>query len=1051
MAEPAPTNVDAALDADMERLRKEKKKAKEAEKAEKIARAKEKAEKAAAAKAAPAEAKKEKPAKAEKPAPAPVAAYVNTTPKGERKDTSQPMAATYDPIAVESAWYDWWEKQGYFKADNESTKEKFVCVIPPPNVTGSLHLGHTLMCALQDSITRWHRMSGREALWLPGTDHAGIATQTVVEKKIMREHGQTRHDLGREQFIDKVWEWKNVYGGKILNQLRRIGCSLDWDREVFTMDPNLNKAVTEAFVRLFDQGLLYRDTRLVNWCCRLNTAISDIEVDMCKIEKRTLMKVPGYEKLVEFGVITSFAYKVDGCDEEIVVATTRPETMLADTAVAIHPDDPRYKHLHGKMLAHPFNGRKIPIVCDSVLVDMAFGTGAVKVTPAHDPNDFACGKRNNLEFISMLNDDGTINEEGGVFKGMKRFDARYSVISALKEKGLLREQKDNEMVIPMCSRSKDIIEPMLKPQWYVNCKNMADRAIKVVESGELEIIPAEHKTTWFRWLEGIRDWCISRQLWWGHRCPAYLVSIDGVKRDTFDNWVVGRTLEEAQANARAKFPDIAADRIQLHQDEDVLDTWFSSGLFPFSVMGWPNETSDMKAFYPGQLLETGHDILFFWVARMVMMGLQLTDQIPFKQVYLHAIVRDAHGRKMSKSLGNVIDPLDMIEGISLEGLHAKLADGNLDPTEIEKAKKGQAQDFPTGIPQCGTDATRFALCSYTAQGRDVNLDVSRVAAYRNFCNKLWQAVKFTHFSCGEHYQPGPTEPVTGLTIGEKWILSRLDNATTQCEALWRNYEFAQITTVVYNFWLYELCDVYLELMKPIMQANPAEPGIAERQASAKETLYTCIDNGLRLLHPFMPFVTEELYHRIHRRRPTDPASIMVSPYPVHVDGRSNPAVERQMEFIQEVISTSRKLRQKFGLTTMKPKIYVNVHSQEWFDVLSDPDVKNLLLFLSRSSEVEPTLALHEPPEGCAVEIVNEATQVYMQVKGMVDIPTEITKLEKARTKTQGSHDQLVKDMAKPTYNKVPEKVRNENTEKLAALLQELTITDKAIESLRKFL
>jgi valyl-tRNA synthetase len=658
--------------------------------------------------------------------------YVNTTPAGEMKDLAGEMLPAYHPQAVEAAWDSWWTKKGFYSADPAAAAAageagRFVMVIPPPNVTGSLHLGHALTSAVEDCLTRWHRMNGRHTLWLPGTDHAGIATQTVVEKRLKKERGVSRHDLGREAFVKEVWGWKETYGNKITSQLRHLGVSTDWSRERFTMDERLSKAVNEAFVRLHEQGLVYRDNRLVNWCCTLRSAISDIEVEYIDLEKRTKLAVPGHnpEMKYEFGCITSFAYKVHGSttDEEIVVATTRPETLLGDTAVAVHPSDPRYTHLHGKMLVHPFSDRLIPVITDADLVDMAFGTGAVKVTPAHDPNDFICGKKHGLPFITVITEDGRINDNGGEqFRGMMRYDARYAVTKALDEKKLLRGKADNKMRLGVCSRTGDVIEPLIKPQWYVKCDGMAKRAADAARSGELNILPEIHRPIWFHWMDNIRDWCVSRQLWWGHRIPAYQVAIDGRTPPASsgdaktDSWVVARTPEDAKRIAAARF-GVAESSITLTQDEDVLDTWFSSGLFPFSTFGWPDEQHpDFKAFYPNTLLETGHDILFFWVARMVMMGLQLTGTLPFKTVYLHAMVRDKYGRKMSKSLGNVVDPLEVIYGCDLETLHDKIREGNLPAKEVETAIKGQKLDFPDGIPECGADALRFGLLAYTVQG-----------------------------------------------------------------------------------------------------------------------------------------------------------------------------------------------------------------------------------------------------------------------------------------------------------------------------------------------
>uniref|UniRef100_A0A8C1WJD4 valine--tRNA ligase n=1 Tax=Cyprinus carpio TaxID=7962 RepID=A0A8C1WJD4_CYPCA len=812
-----------------------------------------------------------------------------------------PLPDSYSPQYVEAAWYSWWEKQGFFKPEyGPNPRGVFMMCIPPPNVTGSLHLGHALTNAIQDCLTRWHRMRGETTLWNPGCDHAGIATQVVVEKKLMRERKMTRHDLGRENFIQEVWKWKNEKGDRIYHQLKKLGSSLDWDRACFTMDDKLSYAVQEAFVRMHEEGVIYRSKRLVNWSCTLNSAISDIEVDKKELTGRTLLPVPGYKEKVEFGVLVSFSYKVEGSDEEVVVATTRIETMLGDTAVAVHPDDSRYQHLKGKTVVHPFCDRKMPIVLDD-FVDMNFGTGAVKITPAHDQNDYEVGERHKLPFINILDENGLLINVPPPFLGMKRFEARKAVLQALKDLGQFKEVKDNPMVVPVCSRSKDIVEPLLKPQWYVDCREMGKQAADVVRNGELKIIPDHHLKTWFNWMDNIRDWCISRQLWWGHRIPAYFVTVNDPSDVDGHYWVSGRSEEEAREKAAKRF-NVTADKISLRQDEDVLDTWFSSGIFPFSIFGWPTE--DLRVFYPGTLLETGHDILFFWVARMVMMGLKLTGKLPFKEVYLHAVVRDAHGRKMSKSLGNVIDPLDVITGISLEGLHAQLIESNLDPLEIEKAKQGQKSDYPSGIPECGTDALRFALCAYTSQGRDINLDVNRILGYRHFCNKLWNAVKFAMRTLGEGFVPWEKAQLCGSeSVSDRWILSRLSAAVALCDGGFQAYDFPTITTAIYSFWLYELCDVYLESVKPVLSRTDSE---GQKQADiCRQTLYTCLEVGLRLLSPLMPFVTEELFQRLPRRHSQDsPSSICVTPYPE----------TSEMEFVMSVVKTIRSLRADYNLT-----------------------------------------------------------------------------------------------------------------------------------------
>ena len=626
------------------------------------------------------------------------------------------------PQVVESAWYAWWEKEGFFQPEfgpDGKVKEEgmFSMAWPPPNVTGALHMGHALTNALQDTMVRWNRMQGKTTLWVPGCDHAGIATQAVVENMLWRREKKTRHDIGREALVKLIWEWKGDYHQKINKVMRRMGGSFDWTREAFTMDQNLSAAVTETFVQLHEEGIIYRENRLVNWDVKLNTSLSNLEVVNKELEGRTLLDVPGYDRKVEFGVITYFQYEIDGTDERIEVATTRPETMLGDSAVAVHPNDPRYTHLHGKMARHPFVDRLMPIIVDEY-VDKEFGSGAVKITPAHDPNDFALGKKHNLEFINILNDDGTMNHNTGEFQGMKRFDARYKVIEALKEKGLYVKWEHNKMTVPTSERSKDVIEPLLKPQWWMRMRDLADAALKVVKDGDIKIRPEWSEKSYFRWLEGINDWCLSRQLWWGHQIPAYFIEFEGEVGDDSDGgrWVTGRTEAEAVEKAKAKFPQ---KNFTLKRDPDVLDTWFSSGQWPYSTLGWPNQTHDMENFYPTSVMETGWDILFFWIARMIMMGVKMTGQIPFREVYCHSLVRDSEGRKMSKSLGNVIDPVDLMDGIGLDLLHEKLKTGNLDPKEVATATKFQKTSFPDGLPECGADALRFGLVAYSTGGKQL--------------------------------------------------------------------------------------------------------------------------------------------------------------------------------------------------------------------------------------------------------------------------------------------------------------------------------------------
>ncbi|XP_015212607.2 valine--tRNA ligase [Lepisosteus oculatus] len=985
-----------------------------------------------------------------------VISYNLPTPPGEKKDVKCPMPDSYSPQYVEAAWYPWWEKNGFFKPEygrkdisEPNPKGVFMMCIPPPNVTGSLHLGHALTNSIQDSLTRWHRMRGETTLWNPGCDHAGIATQVVVEKKLWREQGKTRHDLGRDAFIAEVWKWKNEKGDRIYHQLRKLGSSLDWDRACFTMDSKLSYAVQEAFVQMHEEGVIYRSKRLVNWSCTLNSAISDIEVDKKELSGRTLLPVPGYKDKVEFGVLVSFAYKIEGSDEEVVVATTRIETMLGDTAVAVHPQDPRYQHLRGKTATHPFCDRKMPVVFDE-FVDMSFGTGAVKITPAHDHNDYEVGLRQGLDFINILDDNGFLINVPEPFLGMKRFDARKAVLQALKDRGLFREVKDNPMVVPVCSRSKDVVEPLMKPQWYVNCAEMGRQAAEAVRSGELRIVPESHTKTWFNWMDNIRDWCISRQLWWGHRIPAYFVTVDDPSVPAGEDmdgkyWVSGRTEDEARQKA-AKMFGVTADKISLRQDEDVLDTWFSSGIFPFSIFGWPNESKDLQVFYPGTLLETGHDILFFWVARMVMMGLKLTGKLPFKEVYLHAVVRDAHGRKMSKSLGNVIDPLDVVTGISLEGLHDQLADSNLDPVEIERAKQGQKADYPNGIPECGTDALRFALCAYTSQGRDINLDVNRILGYRHFCNKLWNATKFAIRGLGDNFSPKGAAQLGGQeSLVDRWILSRLSHAVELCDSGFKSYDFPGITTAVYNFWLYELCDVYLECLKPVFTGSDVTA-----VAISRETLYTCLEVGLRLLSPLMPFVTEELFQRLPKRSAQAPPSICVSPYPETSEfcWRSEEA-DRNMEFIMTVVRTIRSLRADYNLTKTKADCYL-----QCLDAETDSLVQQYSPYIQTLSSSKSVVALQAktPPEGCAVAIASDKCTVHLLLKGLIDAEKEIAKLTAKEAELRRQLEKLQERMGKADYReKVPAKVQDSDAEKLQQSLTELQKVEEAVANFRRML
>jgi valyl-tRNA synthetase len=879
---------------------------------------------------------------------------------------------------------------------------------------------------------------------------------------LMKESNQNRHDLGREKFVEKVWEWKEEYGNRITNQLRCLGSSVDWSRERFTMDEKCSKAVIEAFNQLHEKGLLYRDLRLGNWSCALKSAISDIEVDYIDLEGRTFLEVKTHkgnpkDKLgrYEFGTLTSFSYPVENSDEKITVATTRLETMLGDTAVAVHPEDDRYKHLHGKFLIHPFNGRRIPIITDAELVDMSFGTGAVKITPAHDPNDYECGKRHNLEFITVLTPDGAINFNGSQFEGMMRYDARIAVEEALKEKGLYVGKEPNKMRLGLCSRSGDILEPMITPQWYVNCDGMAKRAVDAVRNGELNILPKEHEKTWYYWLENIRDWCVSRQLWWGHQIPAWFAKKKGeaIDKNDMDNnsrWIVARSEEEAMEKAITILGCPKVD-VEIERDEDVLDTWFSSGLFPFSVFGWPDNTDDMKAFYPTSILETGLDILFFWVARMVMMGLQLTDQLPFHTVYLHAMVRDKEGRKMSKSLGNVIDPLEVINGCTLEHLLKKLEAGNLPAKEVEKCKKDQATDFPNGIPECGSDALRFGLLAYTVQGRDVNLDLNVVVGYRNFCNKLWNATRFALQFVSDF---NPTSTLLDdlmssgkMAIRDKFIVSKLMNTCDSVNTNLKEYKFGDAQRSSYSFWMDDLCDVYLELIKPVVYDTSAEN--ADARWAAQGTLWVCLETGLRLLHPMIPFVTEELWQRLPGRGTlgeSEEESIMIASYPQCNDAYKNEEIEESMQKIMMIVKACRSLRASYQITNKTlTGFYLKVAEGEEVVLSQIDDIKTL----GKASSVEVNVAEESLPKEVALDVVNDQMTVLMNIKGLVDYGVEIKKLEKKLKKDLPLLKNLESKMNADGYEEnVPDDLKTANAEKLDSLKKKIADIQDAIENFK---
>ncbi|PVU98856.1 hypothetical protein BB559_001221 [Furculomyces boomerangus] len=1042
-----PINPPSAADAEAEDAAKsknqEKNEAKRKAKMEKFLAKQNKMKEVSASPGLSATSKSDKKKKEKEPSATPKPkSKIEYTP-GLKKDLSAEMADSYDPNQVESVWYDWWVKEKFFEpkfteSGDISPKGKFVVAIPPPNVTGRLHIGHALGVSIQDSLSRWNRMKGLTVLLNIGSDHAGISTQSVVEKMLWKNEKLTRHDLGREEFVKRVWEWKEEYGTVISEQQKRLGGSYDWTREQFTLNDQLSKAVVETFIRLWDQGIIYRTRRLVNWCVYFKTALSNLEVENKELAGRTLLSVPGYDEKVEFGVLILFSYPVENSDEKITVATTRVETMLADVAVAVHPDDSRYKHLHGKYVIHPFNNKRIPIITDSEFVDPEFGTGAVKITPAHDFNDYELGKRHNLPFINLLNDDGTFNENASQWAGRRRFDVRKEILVELENKGLLVETRDNPMNVPICAKSSDIIEPLIKPQWYVKCETLAEPAIEAVRSGELKISPKVSEGDWFRWLGKIQDWCISRQLWWGHRIPAYFIHIEGEINDQEDGerWVCGRDLEEAQKKAELKFPN---KKFTLEQDPDVLDTWFSSGLWPFSTLGWPDDTSDFAKLYPTTISETGWDILFFWIARMVMLGLRLTGKLPFTQVFCHAMIRDAHGRKMSKTLGNVIDPIDVIEGITLQELHDKLKIGNLDPRELKTATLGQKKDFPNGIPQCGADAMRFALCAYTSTGRDLNLNVLRIEGYRKFCNKIWNATRFALSNLGSNYIPAPTQTLTGNeSIAELWILHKLNSAVTDLNRCLTEMNFMGATTAVYSFWLYELCDVYIEYAKYVSEEKA--------RASAMNTLYTCLDQGLRMLHPFMPFITEELWQRLPRRPNDTTKSITIAEFPESRSELHSPESVDKFDYILSVIKSARALMVSYSITS-KATIYVSTSSKEEHDNLNSE--KAAITGMTKGCSSFSCLELNESiPSGCAVSVVSPTTRALLLVKGQIDIQKEVDRLEKKLSKIDELHQNLLGKINTSGYEKSREDIKEANQNKLKSYDDEKSALLEVIKSFK---
>jgi valyl-tRNA synthetase len=872
-------------------------------------------------------------------------------------------------------------------------------MLPPPNVTGSLHMGHGFNNTIMDLLTRYHRMKGDNTLWQPGTDHAGIATQMVVERQLNAE-GKTRHDLGRDAFIDRVWDWKGESGGNITRQLRRLGSSLDWSRDRFTMDDNLSEAVKHVFIKLHEEGLIYRGKRLVNWDPVLHTAVSDLEV----LSEE------------EAGHLWHFRYPLTDGSGHLVVATTRPETMLGDTAVAVHPEDERYKHLIGKTITLPLVGREIPIIGDDY-VDPEFGSGCVKITPAHDFNDAEVGNRHNLEQINILTIDAAINDNAPEkYRGLDRYAARKQIVADFEALGLLETIQDHKLMVPRGDRSNAVIEPLLTDQWYVKADVLAAPAVEAVQSGKIKFVPANWDKTFYNWMDGIQDWCISRQIWWGHRIPAWY--------DEQGNIYVGHD----EADVRQKHQ--LADSVALRQDEDVLDTWFSSALWPFSTLGWPADDAALKTWYPTSVLVTGFDIIFFWVARMMMMGIKFMDDVPFKEVYIHGLVRDSHGQKMSKSKGNVLDPIDIIDGIDLESLVAKRTSGMMQPQLAAKIEKATRKEFPEGIAPHGTDALRFTFASLATTGRDINFDMNRIAGYRNFCNKLWNAARYVLMNT-EGQDTGIDNADVELSLADRWIISLLQQTELDVTRAIESYRFDLAAQAIYEFVWNNYCDWYLELSKPVLN-NDAASDAAKR--GTRRTLVRVLEATLRLAHPFMPFITEEIWHTIAPLAGKTGSTIMREAYPVADSSKIDSTAVADMEWVMQFINGIRSIRSQMNIA---PKKQLPVLLKDAADI-DKQRLHDNHDFISRLANLESVEFLSGEAPAAATALVGKM-EILIPLEGLIDKDAEIARLDKEISKL----DKIIKQSAGKLSNenyvaKAPADVVAKEREKLAELEQSLS-------------
>ena len=924
------------------------------------------------------------------------------------------MDKTFEPQSIEQQCYKSWEEAGLFKASGSG--DPYCILLPPPNVTGSLHMGHGFQQTIMDALTRYHRMKGDNTLWQVGTDHAGIATQMVVERQLNAQ-GKTRHDLGREDFIKKVWEWKEHSGGTITGQMRRLGTSPDWSREVFTMDEDLSKAVTEVFVKLHEEGLIYRGKRLVNWDPVLHTAVSDLEV----LNEE------------EDGHMWHMRYPLADGSGELVVATTRPETMLGDTAVAVHPDDERYQSLIGKEIKLPITGRLIPIIADDY-VEQDFGTGCVKITPAHDFNDYDMGKRHNLPMINILTDDAKINDDAPeAYRGLDRFDARKQIVADLDAQGVLVKIEPHKLKVPRGDRTGAVIEPYLTDQWYVAVESLAKPAIEAVESGEIRFVPENWNKTYYQWMHNIQDWCISRQLWWGHRIPAWY--------DENGSVYVGRTEEEVRDKH-----GLGSD-VTLSQDDDVLDTWFSSALWPFATMGWPEETPDLETFVPSSVLVTGFDIIFFWVARMIMMTKKFTGKIPFKDIYITGLIRDENGDKMSKSKGNVLDPIDLIDGIDIESLVSKRTAGMMQPQLAEKIAKRTRKQFPEGIQAYGTDALRFTFAAMASTSRDINFDMARVEGYRNFCNKIWNASRFVLMNTEEH-DTGRDGGEMVLSLADRWIWAKFQQTLVEFEKALEDYRFDIAAQTVYEFTWNQFCDWYLELTKPVLNNDASTE--AEKRGT-RHTLINVLESLLRLLHPLMPFITDTIWQRVvplSALKVEEGASIMVQTFPEVDAAKQDDNVLADIEWVKKFIVGIRNIRGEMDISPNKPlnALLKNV---------SDEDARRLdaaKAFLDKLSKLETVTILKdgEQAPASATALVGEM-EILIPMAGLIDKDAELARITKAmekidkdvsRTRGKLSNDKFVSNAPEAVIEK--ERAKLEEGEKALAKLKEQFETIQAL-------